>query len=56
MEEVKKKAVIEPVRFLDAEKKPTIKQQEKESELKLSCKYGDINIKLSKIPFIKDLL
>lgn len=55
MEEDKKKVVIEPVRFLDTEKKPTLKQ-EKESELKLSCKYGDISIKLSKIPFIKDLL
>ena len=56
MEEFKKKAVIEPIRFLDTEKKPTIKQEDKEPELKLSCKYGDINIKLSKIPFIKDLL
>ncbi len=57
MEEFKKKAVIQPVKFIDTEKKIELSTIEKdEPELKFNCKYGNITIKLSEIPILKDIL
>ena len=58
MEEFKKKAVIQPVKFIDTEKKiePSTMEQKDKPELKFNCKYGNITIKLSEIPILKDIL
>lgn len=50
-----KKKAIKPIRFLNEEEEKESKKDDKDAELNFNCKYGDVNIKLSKIPFIKDI-
>ena len=54
-ESEEKKKAIKPIRFLNEDDEKESKKDDKDAELSLNCKYGDVNIKLSKIPFIKDI-
>lgn len=61
MVEDNKKAVIEPIMFLDMENKnKTINTTESfekaKAELKLNCRYGNFTINLSELPIIKNFV
>lgn len=52
MEEEKK--VVNPIHFVEKEKKEEPKKND--AELNFKCKYGSLNIKLGEIPVVKDVL
>lgn len=54
---MEEKKIVKPVRFLNEEdtKKEPEKEEKEDADLVLNCKYGNLKLKLSKIPFIRDL-
>lgn len=54
------KQIINPVTFVDDEDDDIItmiedEEEEEEAKLKLNCKYGKLEVNLSKLPFIGEL-
>ena len=50
------KRVITPIHFIDENNTKNEMIKEEEPELNFKCKYGSINVKLSKIPILKHFI
>ena len=58
---MEQRTIITPIHFVDKNncelvRKEIKEEKTEESELSFKCKYGSINVKLSKIPFLRHLL